>query len=618
MIESLIAKSLRGLCPALLALFAALAPADAQQFGAPPAASRNPMCVRLEGQLTALDRGNAASTLTVDQRGFTRPADGEGNGTAVIDIGAFEEQTAQPVDLTIAQSAPSTVNIGDTLTYTLTVTNTGASDLTSAIQADFAVPSGTSYGSNTASNGFSASYDSATNVVHFSNGTLTHGSSATLTVTVTPAGLGTVTNNGSSVVVDPADTLAESNETNNTATTVTTTIVSPAMVSGTKTVSGTFDPASTVTYTVVLSNSGPAAQLDNPGNEFTDVLPSGLSLVSASASSGSAVATVGTNTATWNGTIASSGWVTITIQATINNAAAGTTITNQGSIAYDADGNGSNEASALTDDPNVSGANNPTSFVAHRAPAITSANKSTFKVGTPGSFTVTTTGVPTGASMSINQSGTLPAGVTFMNNNNGTGTLAGTPNANTGGVYPITITASNGTAPNATQDFTLTVGQPPVITSANTITFETDTAGSFSVTTTGFLSGASMSITENGALPQGVTFVNNNNGTATLAGTPVTGTAGSYRFTIGANNAMTPSANQAFTLVVTGSGPSPTPSPTPTATATATPTATATATPTATQQPPQLQQQRRVSAQQLQRVPVPHLRQVLLQPPLRL
>jgi len=38
-----------------------------------------------------------------------------------------------------------------------------------------------------------------------------------------------------------------------------------------------------VTYTVVLTNSGPGAQGDNPGNEFTDVLPAGLTLVSATA-----------------------------------------------------------------------------------------------------------------------------------------------------------------------------------------------------------------------------------------------------------------------------------------------------------------------------------------------
>ena len=65
-----------------------------------------------------------------------------------------------------------------------------------------------------------------------------------------------------------------------------------ASVSGTKAVSGSFTPA----YTVVLTNISGSAQLDNPGNEFIDILPSQLTLVSASITSGTAVATVATNT----------------------------------------------------------------------------------------------------------------------------------------------------------------------------------------------------------------------------------------------------------------------------------------------------------------------------------
>jgi len=103
--------------------------------------------------------------------------------------------------------------------------------------------------------------------------------------------------------------------------------------------------------------------------------------------------------------------------------------------------------------------------------------------------------------------------------------------------------------------------------------------GTFTVTTTGFPTNASMVITETGALPSGVTFVNNNNGTATLSGTPGPGSGGTYPITISANNGVTPTATQNFTLTVVGI---PSATPTATATATATPTATATATPTAT------------------------------------
>ena len=54
--------------------------------------------------------------------------------------------------------------------------------------------------------------------------------------------------------------------------------------------------------------------------------------------------------------------MTITITATILPAAAGTTVSNQGTISYDSDGNGTNDATAQTDDPGVAGAANPTSI----------------------------------------------------------------------------------------------------------------------------------------------------------------------------------------------------------------------------------------------------------------
>jgi len=57
----------------------------------------------------------------------------------------------------------------------------------------------------------------------------------------------------------------------------------------------------------------------------------------------------------------------------------------------------------------------------------------------------------------ISLSGVLPGGVTFTDNGDGTATLAGAPAVGSGGVYPLTFTASNGIQPAATQVFTLTV-----------------------------------------------------------------------------------------------------------------------------------------------------------------
>ena len=135
------------------------------------------------------------------------------------------------------------------------------------------------------------------------------------------------------------------------------------LVTATKSVSGTFSPGGAITYSVVLTNIGAAAQGDNPGNEFSDILPASLTLVSASATSGSAVATVATNTVTWNGGIPAASSVTITIQATIKvTTSGGTVVSNQGTVSYDSDGNGTNDATAPTDDPSTPTPNDATSF----------------------------------------------------------------------------------------------------------------------------------------------------------------------------------------------------------------------------------------------------------------
>jgi autotransporter-associated beta strand protein len=99
--------------------------------------------------------------------------------------------------------------------------------------------------------------------------------------------------------------------------------------------------------------------------------------------------------------------------------------------------------------------NQPFTLTINEAPAITSANSATFSIGVQGTFTVKTTGTPAPA---LTETGaTLPSGVMFHDNGDGTATISGMPAAGTAGPYAITITANNGVTPNATQPFTLTV-----------------------------------------------------------------------------------------------------------------------------------------------------------------
>jgi hypothetical protein len=138
------------------------------------------------------------------------------------------------------------------------------------------------------------------------------------------------------------------------------------------------------------------------------------------------------------------------------------------------------------------------------APAITSANGTTFTVGTVGSFTVRATGTP---APTLGENGSLPSGITF---NAGTGLLSGTPAAGTNGTYNITFTANNGVSPTASQSFTLTVspsssgGAPVVSLSSTTLFFETQSLGVESA-------------------PQSTTVMNNGTGPLTITDIEVAG-----------------------------------------------------------------------------------------------
>ncbi len=187
-----------------------------------------------------------------------------------------------------------------------------------------------------------------------------------------------------------------------------------------------------------------------------------------------------------------------------------------------------------------------------QSPEITSADHTTFAVGKTGTFIVTTTGVPTGPTLAISLGGgTLPTGVGLIDNGDGTDTITGAPVPCTGGTYRFTITASNGTSPDASQAFVLTVVQQPAITSMASTTFTVGTTGRFTVSATGVPFAPRLMISDPGArLPRGVSFVAWRNATATLAGTPAPGSAGSYRFTLRAANEVTPVTTQRFTLFV--------------------------------------------------------------------
>ncbi len=254
---------------------------------------------------------------------------------------------------------PDPVAAGQNVGYTITVTNAGPSDAVDVVLTDV-LPAGTTYGGSATPAAWSCAASPGGDTFTCSISSFPPGNAVfILAAFVGPTvPTGTVLTNTATVTSATADPDPDDNT-----GMATTTVINGALLSGTKSVSGNESPGGSIVYTVVLQNAGASAQADNPGAELTDVLPASLTLVSATATSGTATATVATNTVTWNGSLAAGASVTITINATINSGVApGTTISNQGTIAYDADGNGTNEASAVTDDPSTATANDPTSF----------------------------------------------------------------------------------------------------------------------------------------------------------------------------------------------------------------------------------------------------------------
>ena len=119
----------------------------------------------------------------------------------------------------------------------------------------------------------------------------------------------------------------------------------------------------------------------------------------------------------------------------------------------------------------------------------------------------------------------------------------------------MTISATNASGSTATLALTITVTAAAArrsITSGATAYFTLNQAGVVAVTTTGSPTPA---ITETGALPAGLTFTDDGNGTALLSGTPTA--TGTTTLTVTATNGIGPDATQTLTIVVGRRPPSP-------------------------------------------------------------
>ena len=191
------------------------------------------------------------------------------------------------------------------------------------------------------------------------------------------------------------------------------------------------------------------------------------------------------------------------------------------------------------------------------APRIWSAEEFTWNLGETAEVQLMATG---DAIPALSMIGTIPPGLTFTPNADGTATIGGAPTAPSGGEggeldveggdYAMAVTATSAQGTYA-QAFGITVQSPPTITSGSTATFVVGSASAFQVTAVGYPDPIAY-ILDPQDLPVGLQLIDNEDGTASLKGTPET--AGTYVFHIYATTDCPPDAEQVFTLTVLDAG----------------------------------------------------------------
>ena len=224
-------------------------------------------------------------------------------------------------DLSITNTVDkTTVNVGDTVNYTITLTNTGSVNATGVAVTD-TLPVGVTYISSNAGQG---NYDDSTGI--WTVGNLDSKASAKLTITADvakEAGVQIIDNVASVTHTDQPDVNA-----NNIIASSSFTVRSTDLQVTNAVDNATPNEHDTVTYTITLTNNGP---IDATGVTVYDALPLGVTYVSSTASQGSYDASSGNWTV---GDIANAASSTLTIKVTINSGTGALAIDNGTQIIY--------------------------------------------------------------------------------------------------------------------------------------------------------------------------------------------------------------------------------------------------------------------------------------------
>ena len=339
--------------------------------------------------------------------------------------------TPNQIDLELNKTASqAVVQVGEQVTWTLTVTNNAANANASAtgVAITDVLPNGLISPTITPSNGTFA------NNVWTLADPLAPGASESLTIlaTVDPStALSSIDNvaqvsaaNEADIDSTPGNDDGDQSEDDEDIATIT---VTPSVIDLelNKSVNASLvDPGDSVNWTISVSNNVATANTDATGVTITDVLPTGVTLVSSTPSTGSFAGN------TWNlGTLAPGATATLTLATTVDNSlSGGTVITNVAQVASanenDSDSTPGNDDGDQSEDDEDSAAITLRSVV--DLELVKSADQSLVDINDSITWTIQVTNNQAAANTSatgVTISDVLPTGTTFVSANPSLGTF---------------------------------------------------------------------------------------------------------------------------------------------------------------------------------------------------
>jgi len=346
----------------------------------------------------SVNAATAATTITNNALllSLTETEDNASNntGSAVITPRAFDIAILKSVD-------DDTAEEGQEITFTVNVENTSTTDGTNIVVQDV-LPSGLTFvaGSQT---GPGATYDAGTRTFTWTIPTLLASNNLNLTYRTTVDAGATTTyvtavNTASYVSSDQIDSATTNNTSSVTVTFVGIDIEVQKSVSVTNPEEG-----DTVTYTVNVNNTSTQAATNI---EITDVLPVGVTYVTASATGPGAAYDAGTRTLTWLiPNLAGAAGSVLTFNTTVDAGTAGTTITNSASLSNidQSESNTINNTGTVDINP-----------VGLDIEILKAVDSPTPTEGDTVVYTITANNLSSQAATTVNISDVLPTGITYI------------------------------------------------------------------------------------------------------------------------------------------------------------------------------------------------------------